>query len=191
MGGAERYLAEEEKLVLQVRRHPIVLLRPATHLALAVALGSLVGFVTGPSRGSDPIDAIAGLVAAFFLVRFLWRALQWLLDRVVVTNHRIFEVSGIVTRNVASMPLTKVTDMTYRRSLLGRVLGYGELILESAGQSQALSRISCLPRPDLFYRTVTTLAEAKSAQPRRVPALDEMLDQPDSADTGPLPRVIV
>ena len=31
------------------------------------------------------------------------------------------------------MPLTKVTDMSYNVSMLGRVLGYGEFVFESAG----------------------------------------------------------
>jgi hypothetical protein len=89
------------------------------------------------------------------------------------------------------MPLTRVTDMTYQRSLLGRILGYGDLIVESAGQDQALSRIEHLPRPDDFYRTITSLVTAgipsllpEDEEPRR-------LWLPDDEDTGPLPRVIV
>ena len=114
---------------------------------------------------------------------------------IVVTDQRIFEVSGVLTRKVASMPLTRVTDMTYRRSLLGRLLGYGDLIVESAGQDQALSHIDHLPDPDGFYRTITSLVTAG------IPSLlpedeDQELWLPydrssDEDDTGPLPRVIV
>ena len=42
------------------------------------------------------------------------------------------------------MPLAKVTDMSFQRFTMGRILGYGEFILESAGQGQALNRVDRL-----------------------------------------------
>ncbi len=48
---------------------------------------------------------------------------------------------GVFTRRVAMMPLMKVTDMSYNRSVLGRLVGYGEFVLESAGQEQALRTV--------------------------------------------------
>ena len=51
-------------------------------------------------------------------------------------------------------PLTKVTDMSFRRSSLGRVLGYGEFVLESAGQDQALRVVDHLPCPEQLYLEV-------------------------------------
>ena len=100
----------------------------------------------------------------------------------------IFEVSGLLSRKVASMPLTRVTDMTYRRSLLGRLLGYGDLIVESAGQDQALTTINFLPNPDEFYRTVTALVGGVMARPDPETVHEASWDD---EDTGPLPRVIV
>ena len=102
-----------------------------------------------------------------------------------MTNQRIIEVSGVLTRKVASMPLEKMTDMIYLRTLGGRLLGYGDLIVESAGQDQALSRIRRLPKPDDFYRCVTSLSADL------LPVPDEEPPTPDLDDTGPLPRVVV
>jgi PH (Pleckstrin Homology) domain-containing protein len=66
-------------------------------------------------------------------------------------------IEGILTRKVAIMPLNKVTDLTYERSLAGRMLGYGVFVVESAGQHQAFSRIEYLPTPDSLYHDVSTL----------------------------------
>ncbi len=55
------------------------------------------------------------------------------------------------------MPLTRVTDMSFRRSALGRLLGYGEFIVESAGQEQALRTINFLPYPEQLYLEVCGL----------------------------------
>lgn len=66
-------------------------------------------------------------------------------------------LSGVFTKRAVSMPLSKITDAIYERSLLGRLLGYGLLDLESAGQA-GLDKISFLPDPDNFYRAVMSLA---------------------------------
>lgn len=185
-----RYLASDEHLQLEVRRHVAVLLRPLSVSVAVVLAGGIVGFAVSPDSGSDLLDTALGLVAAFFFLRLGWKLWEWYEDRIVVTDQRVVEVSGILTRRVASMPLAKVTDMTYRRSLSGRLLGYGELILESAGQRQALDRISHVPRPDDFYRTLTSLIAARMALLAGYgPPLETGPAEED--DTGPLPRVVV
>ena len=65
--------------------------------------------------------------------------------------------TGIITRKVNMMPLAKVTDMTFQRSPMGRLLGYGEFILESAGQDQALTNVDYLPYPEQLYLEVCGL----------------------------------
>lgn len=187
MSGATRYLAVNEHIVCQVRRHPAVLFRPFIEALGAIVVAAFLGILLTPSDGSDVIDTLLGAVAIFFMARFAWRGWQWNVAHIVVTDRRIFEVSGLIAKRVASMPLAKVTDMTYHRSLLGRLLGYGDLRIESPGQKQAVEQIAFLPRPDDFYRTVTSLVMAKPPPPREPDA-----DRVDTDDTtGPLPRVIV
>lgn len=188
--GAGRYLTGEESVILEARRHVAVLARPALTAVGALALAIFVGTLLSPSDGGDFLDTIAGLFGLWFLLRFGWRIWEWWADRIVVTEKRIFEVSGVLTRNVASMPLGNLTDMTYRRSLWGRILGFGELIVETAGQAQALSRIAYLSNPDDFYRTVTSLVTSGLLPSASASGVTEGSDV-DEDDTGPLPRVIV
>jgi len=58
---------------------------------------------------------------------------------------------------VNMMPLSKVTDMSFQRSATGRILGYGEFIVESAGQDQALRNVRFLPYPEQLYLEVCGL----------------------------------
>jgi protein-disulfide isomerase-like protein with CxxC motif len=55
------------------------------------------------------------------------------------------------------MPLGKVTDLTFERSATGRMLGYGTIIVESAGQIQALNRIDYVSRPEEIYEALSEL----------------------------------
>jgi len=152
-GGDSRYLSVEEREVLIVRHHVAQLWRPGVP-ALVLLVASLL---LSPTSGASGLSNLLWLVTLAFLIRLAWRTWLWYVDSIVVTDKRIFEVSGIITKNVASMPLRMLTDVTYKRSLGGRILGYGTLIVESAGQDQALSRIDYLPEPDHLYQTITTL----------------------------------
>ncbi|MGH2753930.1 MAG: PH domain-containing protein [Actinomycetota bacterium] len=187
----KRYLTPEERVVLGVRRHFAVLIPEALLAVGAIVAALLVGTLTSPDEGSTFIDSVFGVIAVAAVVRLGWKVWLWWEDRVFVSDQRIFEVSGVLTRRVASMPLLRVTDLTYERSLYGRILGYGDLIVESAGQDQALKTIRRLPHPDDFYRTITSLVIGRLPSP--VPD-DETIftggpDDPD--DTGPLPRITI
>ena len=174
---------------MEVHRHVMVLFRPFLQALGTVVAASLVGAFMDGNGGGGALDALLGAAAAFFVLRLLWRCLEWQADRLVVTDQRIFEVSGILTRKVASTPLAKLTDMTYRRSLWGRLFGYGDIIVETAGQNQALSKIAYLPAPDSFYRRVTSLVAARVSTPH-VPASPRPVG-PDEEDTGPMDPVIL
>jgi membrane protein YdbS with pleckstrin-like domain len=151
----DRYLLPHEQEVITVRKHPAVLLAP---FAWAV-----IGLVIAATATETVLRHEAGLTWVIWalwgivLLRFLWAAVNWAVDYFVVTSHRFIQTSGLFSRKVAMMPLAKVTDMTFQRSPLGRMLGYGTFILESAGQDQALSTVDHIPYPEQLYLEVCSL----------------------------------
>jgi uncharacterized membrane protein YdbT with pleckstrin-like domain len=163
----KQYLADGENLALAVRRHWTMFVGACMKAVGVMVAAFLLDTLTSDPSGAGALDALWGFVYVAALLYFAWQIVSWWLTSLVVTDHRIYEVSGLLSRNVASMPLSKMTDITYHRTLAGRILGYGELILESAGQEQALSRITHLPEPLNFYRTVTLLVtKAGVGRPR-------------------------
>ncbi|MEA2498630.1 MAG: hypothetical protein QOH26_1035, partial [Actinomycetota bacterium] len=155
MPGEGRYLALDERMVVRIRRHPAVLSITVLQSLGAVFVALLIS--SWISAGVGAVDTVLGVIILAALGRLGWRLWEWSVDRIVVTDRRILEVSGLLSRKVASMPLDKVTDMTYRRTVTGRVLGYGAFIVESPGQKQAVEMINFIPQPDDFYQTVTSL----------------------------------
>ncbi|MGH8901988.1 MAG: PH domain-containing protein [Egibacteraceae bacterium] len=173
MTTTDRYLAGDEEIELEVRRHVAVLIRPATPALIAL----LIAF---PLTFAQPPILVGYLVWFSFLASLLWFGWKWLerwLDRIVVTNQRIFLVQGVIVRRVAMMPLASVTDLGYTRSILGRLLGYGAVRLESAGQVQDLEHINHLPDPDAFYRRLTALVVGRPADPGQFGILREIRDE--------------
>ena len=148
----DKYLLPREVRVATVRRHPAVLLVPS---AQAVA-GLLAAFILSATllRGHTLLIWIVWGLWALLMARLIWEAVNWAVDYFVITSERILLTSGVFTRSVAMMPLAKVTDMSFHRSFAGRLLGYGEFVVESAGQDQALRTIDHIPYPEQLYRVV-------------------------------------
>lgn len=156
-----RYLLASERRVVVVRQHPAVLLGASLKVIGALLLGGYVYASTSVAR-AQTVVVLAMIGIHLWL---LWRVARWYVDRFIVSDRRIMLVSGIIARKVAMMPLTKLTDMSYERSTVGVVLGYGTFVLESAGQEQALSRMSYVPRPDELFREISELLFGKRSEP--------------------------
>jgi membrane protein YdbS with pleckstrin-like domain len=148
----ERYVLEGEHEILAQRRHWAVVAEP---VASAIAGLLLVGAIALVMPASLNILTNILVWAWFALViRALWRWLLWRRDWLVATDKRLLLTYGLITEKVAMMPLAKVTDMSYNRSPMGRLLGYGTFVMESAGQDQALRRVAWVKHPDHTYRAI-------------------------------------
>lgn len=150
-----KHLLPHERQVITVRFHPAVLIRPVAEVLGGLALAGLLS--TTVTHGNGTAMLIIWGVWLILVLRLLLKIWQWLEDYFVVTSQRLLLATGIFTRNVNMMPLGKVTDMSFRRSAMGRILGYGEFIVESAGQDQALRRVDHLPYPEQLYLEVCGL----------------------------------
>jgi membrane protein YdbS with pleckstrin-like domain len=151
----DEYLLDSERRVIRVRRHWACLIWD-----LFEAVGLLVGVVMVsyllPPDSWLPQNILwyAGLLV---LIRFTYQLLDWYVERIVVTDQRFMITTGIFTTSVQMMPISKVTDLTYQRSIPGRMFGYGTLVVESAGQIQALNRIEYLPNPEEVFDAISML----------------------------------
>ena len=175
-----KYLLPAERVVIVQRKHWAVLAVPVA----AAFVGLLVAFAfdTGLPPSAAGVRDVVWLLWTALLAYLAWHIIEWWADRFVVTNKRVMLVHGLVTRKVDMMPLSKVTDMSYERSVIARLLGFGVFNMESAGQDQALRRISYVPQPDWLYREMCALLFTPDVVPAATPA-----DGDDGTGTGPGP----
>lgn len=150
----ERYLIPTERRVISVRRHYTLLLAPTLQTLAALFA---VAYLTAGLEPGNPVRDYLWYAVLALIARLLWRLAEWSNDRLVVTDKRILLSTGLLSRKVAMMPLRKVTDMTFQRPLLGRLMGYGQFVLESAGQDQALHTIDHVPSPERLYLEICDL----------------------------------
>src|SRR6266567_1797893 len=160
-----RYLLPHERSCITVRIHPAIMARPLI-LFSGLVSGGLVAARKLTSRPVRP-EMVGGAYLPVLLY-FLYRVAARQATYFTVTDKRMILVSGLVVRKAAMMPLAKVTDMSFQRSAMGRVFGYGEFIVESADRDQALRSVNFVPYPEQLYLEVCGLlcpdAEAETQQ---------------------------
>ena len=145
-----RYLLPDEHSVIVVRMHPAALAGP-----LVLACGGLLAArkLAGRSPRSDIIWGAYLLVPLYFVRRLA----AWPVTYLVVTDGRMMLIGGLVRRTAAAMPLDQVTGLTLRRTVLGRLLGYGTLIVTTPSRCQALRKVRYLPYPEQLYLEISGL----------------------------------
>jgi uncharacterized membrane protein YdbT with pleckstrin-like domain len=149
-----KYLLPDETAVVATRRHWAVLIEPTLKfLPFLIAGGWLLLF--------DPenrVTSSAGLLVILGALGYYGlRVAEWWMRHFIVSTRRVLLTSGVIVRTVTLLPLRRITDLTWKETLLGQVLGYGTFRFESAGQQQALSEITFLPAADVLYRRVSAL----------------------------------
>jgi len=150
-----RYLLPHERQVITVHQHPAILIRPIFEVLIGLAIAGWLS--NSVANGNGTAILVIWVVWGLVFLRLVWKVFEWGETYFVVTSQRFLLATGILTRKVNMMPLAKVTDMSFQRSAMGRVLGYGEFILESAGQDQALTNVDYLPYPKQLYLEVRGL----------------------------------
>jgi uncharacterized membrane protein YdbT with pleckstrin-like domain len=150
-----RYLLPHERQVITVHQHPAVLIRPIFEVLIGLAIAGWLTVAFAKNNGVAVL--IIWILWGILLLRLVVKVIEWGETYFVVTSQRFLLATGLIRRQVKMMPLAKVTDMSFERSAWGRILGYGEFILESAGQNQALDRVNHLPYPEQLYLEVCGL----------------------------------
>lgn len=157
----EHLLSEEgEQVVDVVTKHGVAYMRPACWAVAGFAVWIVALFV--------PMSvAWVFLLGGFCLMgKGALDAMGTLNDVFVITNMRVFRLSGVFTVKIATMPITRILDITVHKPLVGRILGYGHFVFESAAQAQGLREIHYIPRPDERDLTIQRVVQRAGVRGR-------------------------
>jgi len=159
-----RYLLPRERQVISVHQHPAVLIGPIFLVLVGLAIAGWLS--SSVANGNNTAILVIWLLWGVLLLRLGWKVLQWIFYYFAITSQRLLLTQGFPYRRVNMMPLAKVTDMSFNRSPMGQILGYGEFVVESAGQDQALRNVDYLPYPEQLYLEVCGLIFTEETEER-------------------------
>lgn len=160
-------LTDDEQLVLRMHPHWKTLIRPLLVAVLVVAV-ALVAEVLIPSGSAAAVERLA-VAAIAILALMLWMmvpVLRWRMTTYELTTRRLRMRDGIVTRHGRDIPLARVTDVSFRKGLLDRLLGSGRLVVESPGEHGQIV-LTDIPQVEYTQATLFRLVEEEQRRLER------------------------
>jgi uncharacterized membrane protein YdbT with pleckstrin-like domain len=129
-----RLLIEGEELVLDLRPHPIALVRAIT-VTIVIAAAWAFALPRLPEAGHDVLFwtlIVAGVIA--FILWPVRDTVRYLTSHFVVTSDRVIHRQGWIAKSSMEIPLEAMNDVRFHQGIFERVIGAGDLIIESAGE---------------------------------------------------------
>jgi len=158
MGWADQ-LADGEQSVLVVHPHWKTVLWPIAGFIVVVVVAAVLLVVIPAGREAGPARIAVGVIALVALVCWLLiPLLRWRTTTYQLTSRRFRLRRGILARSGRDFPLTRISDVSFSRGLIDRLLGSGRLVIESAGEHGQLV-LTEIPEVERVQATLFQLVE--------------------------------
>jgi uncharacterized membrane protein YdbT with pleckstrin-like domain len=165
-----KLLNQDEEVELDLHPHWWYLSGPIATVAVLLA-GSLAGLIAGLSNAVELVLVFVLILSIFWL---LIRYAHWATTNFVLTNDRIIHRTGVVAKHGREIPLDHINDISYNQTIFERMIGAGDLTIESAGE-RGQEVFPDLPKPGLIQNEIYRLIEAgKVRQAERFAGRREM-----------------
>jgi uncharacterized membrane protein YdbT with pleckstrin-like domain len=129
---SRKLLNEGEDVVLDLHPHWEFFIKSGAAFTVALVLGVYVAFAM-----DDPAAALEVVSAVLVLGTLVWLGLtylRWATTNFVITTDRLIYRHGVLSKHGIEIPLERVNTVFFSQTILERILGSGDLVIESAGE---------------------------------------------------------
>lgn len=167
-------LKKDEKILITIRQHWIKMALP---VLVWVVVAILAFWIFKPGTAFIII-----LVAALYpLIEYInWKFNLW-----SVTNLRVVDESGFISRFSKESPLDKINNVEYHQSVWGRIFGFGDVDIQTAAE-MGETTYNLIHHPKLLKDTITHAQEEykKTAISSQAHQLAQAIAKAAPAQTG-------
>ena len=154
----EDTLTDDETIIRMFRPHWKLLFVPiGWFLLLSIGLALILKLFKPGSFGWLMLVVYIGL--ALWLV--VNPVLTWWTSLYVLTTERLMSRNGLVSKSGIEIPLENITNVNFSQTMVERMIGAGDLLVESAGTS-GQSKFKDIPHPDMFQAELYRTREART-----------------------------
>ena len=150
-----KLLNDDEQIVLDLHPHWWFFAPPLLALVGAIVLGILALVNDVHTALKVPV----GLIVLVCLGWFGWRYARWITTNFVVTTDRLIYRHGVLSKHGIEIPLDRVNTVFFRQSIFERLVGAGDLVIESAGE-MGRQRFSNVRKPSAVQNEIYRQIEA-------------------------------
>ena len=134
MGFPRELLSDDEEIVVDMHPHWWMLVPLSVLLAVVVIGGLAVLFAAGSGILWLIVRVIVAVVVIGTLAVFAARYAKWSTTEFVVTTERVISRKGVLAKNGIEIPLDRINTVFFEQKPFERLLGSGDLGIESAGE---------------------------------------------------------
>jgi len=174
MGFPPDLLNESEEIVLDLRPHWAKLFFPVVWVVVAIAATAASSILGALPVVTFVLLALLAVTVALLLARYV----RWTTTNFVVTNERLIHREGIIAKNGIEIPLDRVQTIRFSQTVFERMIGAGDLLIESAGET-GQNTFTDIRKPSVVQNII--YREIEAYENRRV---DRMAGTRDSASSG-------
>ncbi len=151
-------LTDDEVIHLAFRPHWKLLIIPVLWTALVVAASVLAW---GLLPDGLPRWLALGVLLLGWVTLAVVPTLRWFYTLHILTSERLIVRKGILARRGIEIPLEVVNDAGFSQSVFERMMGFGDVVIESAGE-MGQSRLSNIPHPQRFHSELYRVREERT-----------------------------
>jgi uncharacterized membrane protein YdbT with pleckstrin-like domain len=177
MAYPDRLLNDNETVSVDLHPHWWFLAGPVVAMVLTIAAAVVTLVVTEPD--STVRSVAAWVVLGAMALSALWmvsRYGRWLTTHFVITNRRVIFRTGLLTKRGIEIPIDRVNTVHFNQSLLERLVGAGDLLIESGGES-GQQRFTDIRQPDRVQRVIHAEMETREVRGRGGTDVVDIADQ--------------
>ena len=161
MSYVRKVLLPGEQVIYETGLHWLVYGRAIVLFCVAVALSLGAQYV--PPDTKNVVLGVGGVALVLAVFAAAMAAIRRVSTELAVTDQRVIFKRGVFARYTIEMNRTKVESVDVDQSVLGRILGYGTLMVRGTGGS--LEPMEAISDPLTFRTHITAEPIRRTGQP--------------------------
>jgi uncharacterized membrane protein YdbT with pleckstrin-like domain len=153
-----KLINEGENVILDLKPHWFFFWK---HIVAGFVFLIVFVIYVGPADGSSIIGWPLGIGLLLFAGFVVEKYLVWTYTHFVLTDRRVISRSGIVSKRGTEIPLERINNIDFHQGLLLRLIGAGDLDIESAGRD-GQSHFDNVRHPDMVQQEIYRQMEANA-----------------------------
>ncbi len=154
-----KLLNQGERVVLDLRPHWWRIFPASGFLGLA----AVAGVIALSATGNSAVRILFGILLLAALANFVKDYIRWTSENFVVTSERVIHRSGVIAKRGIEIPLDRINTVFFSQSLFERLLGAGDLGVESAGEG-GQQTFEAVRKPSLVQQEIYRAMESGERQ---------------------------
>lgn len=166
MAFPSRLLNDNETVSVDLHPHWWFLAAPVMAIVASIVAGVVTLVATEVDSTARTAAGWATIVAIVLSACWLLtRYGRWLTTHFVITNRRVIFRTGLLTKRGIEIPIDRVNTVHFHQGVWERVLGVGDLLIESGGET-GQQRFTDIRQPDRVQRVLHAEMEARELRGR-------------------------